>query len=220
VISYQFNYAGFQSQIGQVENAELSMGFVLARGDWAKYNEFQIDTVGQTASVNIDLFVPVALLAETPKQVQQATGAPANGVDVTVVSMEGFSPGMDSKLTISTVPGARALIWLVLPNTGTRSTRPADRIKGADADGNITWEWNTHGDTAQGEGRIEIYVTTSTDSTFLAAFNRAGTSYDTDALNAIFPDKAEDIKKFKRGELEQLELDEHTTLKMFTVTYQ
>jgi len=220
VMSYQFKYDSFQSQIDQVANAEISLGFQLSNGNWASYGvASQLDTATKTASVSVELFVPIAFLAQTPTVVITPTGVPGNGVDATIVTMTGFSPGGDSTLTINTVPGARVILWLVLPNTGTRSTRPSDRLKGADANGNVTWEWNTHSDTATGEGRIEIYITTSTDPAVIAAFNSYATAGST-ALETLFPDKAADIAKFKKGEISQLELDGNTTLKMFPVTYQ
>ncbi|MFA5317365.1 MAG: hypothetical protein WC369_08095, partial [Dehalococcoidales bacterium] len=149
---------------------------------------------------------------QEPKEIVKATEGPANGVDVSIETMSGFSPGGLATLVIKTVPNAHVKVWAVNPSTGNRSAYPSDRIKDADADGIASWEWVISGHTASGEGHIELYITTSTDATVLAAF-------DANALEYVFTDRADDIAKFKKGLIEQIELDDYTTLKMFPVTY-
>lgn len=211
-MSCRFNYGSFQSQIDQVANAELKFGFLLSTGKWAIYNDYQVDTAGKTASINIDTFEQeVALLAETPKVVAPATGGPANGVDISIISLSDIVPGGEVTLTAKTVPNARVMLWTVNPSTGNRSAYPADRFKNADASGMVTWVWTISNRTISGEGRIELYVTTSTDPTFLGYFNANN-------LSAALPAKATDISDFQKGLIEQLELDDHTTAKMFKMT--
>jgi len=211
-MSYTFNYADFQSQIDQVANAELKMGFILSTGNWATYTDFQVDTANKVVTIDIDKFETVALLAQPPKEIVRATEGPQNGVDITIESLSDLSAGGAASLVAKTLPGARVMIWMVNPSTGTRSAYPADRYRDADADGLVSWEWTVSARTAVGEGHMELYVTTSTDPTVLGAFN-------SDLLDKVFPDRAAEIVKFKKGEIELLELDEHTTLRMFPVTY-
>ncbi|MFH0942492.1 MAG: hypothetical protein V1823_05690 [Chloroflexota bacterium] len=213
-MTYQFNYAGFETQIAEVPNAQLVLGFLLSTGSWATFFDSQVDTTNKVATVKIVSFTTdytVALLAQTPKEIVKATEGPKNGIDASIVSISELGASETAKLTIKTVPNARVMIWVVQPQTNTRSTRPSDRIKIADAEGIVTWEWTLHYQVARGEGRIEIYVTTSTDTAFLTAFNN-------NTLNTLFPDRATDIENFKKGLIELLELDDHTTLKMFTIT--
>jgi len=139
------------------------------------------------------------------------TNPPTNGIDVTIESISDFTPGGTASVTIRTVPNAHVMLWMVNPSTGTRSAYPSDRIRDADTDGIAQWEWTLSGHIANGEGRIEVYVTTSTDATFIEIF-------DTNNLTAVFPEKATDIANFQQGLIETLVLNNYTTLKMFHIT--
>ncbi|MDO9579293.1 MAG: hypothetical protein Q7J06_01820, partial [Bacteroidales bacterium] len=67
---------------------------------------------------------------------------------------------------------------------------------------------------AMGPGHIEFYVTTNTDSTFLAAFD-AYAEVGSTSMENYFPSQADDIANFKLGLIPLLELDDYTTLVMF-----
>jgi hypothetical protein len=220
-MTYQFNYTSFDAQIAEVANAELKLGFLLSTGNWATYGDAQVDATNKIATVKVgELTVAsytIALLAQPPKVVVKSTEGPKNGVDIAIESMPEFIPGGTVSLTIKTVPNARVIIWQINPNTGTRSAYPGDRIKDADAEGKVTFEWTLSSRTNSGEGRLEVYVTNSTDPDFLKVFNMYATAGAT-SLETRFPDKATDLKNFKNGLIELLELDDHTTAKMFPIT--
>lgn len=219
---YEFNYSGFDAQIAAVTDAQLTLGFLLPRGDWATFVDSKVDTANKMVTGKVEVFAgnyAIALLAQPPKIIVKATEGPKNGIDVSVLSgLDAFGPTFAVTLRAKTTPGARIMLWVVNPSTGTRSTYPANRTQIADAEGKATWDFTVHRDTAKGEGHIEFYITTSTDPVFLSAFTDSERA-DSKALETIFPDMKDEITKFKQGLIELIELDEHTTLRMFPVTF-
>jgi hypothetical protein len=211
VFTLKYEYADFESQIAAVPDAEVYMARLIASsGKWGKFADAEIDTTAKTASVALDAFhtdYTVALVAATPKTYIEASGPPANGVDIEIESVTEIAADSPVTLTIKTNPGAQVLLWIVNPSTGTRSSQPMDRYREADENGLVTWEYNVSRHVSKGEGRFEFYVTTSTDADFLKAFQA-------NRLDTIYPDKAKDLKDFMEGMYEQLEIDENTTIKM------
>jgi hypothetical protein len=119
-----------------------------------------------------------------------------------------YAPDMPGTLKIKTAPDAYVLCWMVNPSTGSRSSRPDDRFRQADADGRITWEFTISRHVSQGEGHFEFYVTTHTDQGFLEGFQAK-------RMDTLFPEHSEDFQQFELGLIEQIVLDDQTTLKMY-----
>jgi len=209
----QYQYADFESQIAEVPDAEVYMARLIpSSGKWGKFADGENDADTKTASVTLDAFYTdytVGLVAATPKTYIEASGPPANGIDIEIESISEMRANSSASVTVKTIPGVHVLFWIVNPSTGTRSSRPADRYREADENGMITWEFNISRHVSKGEGRFEFYVTTSTDADYLKAFQA-------NRLDTIYPDKAKDLDNFKEGMYEQLEIDENTTLKMRT----
>jgi hypothetical protein len=65
-------------------------------------------------------------------------------------------PDDDVEVQIKTLPGATCTIQPVNPKTGTRSSRPEDKVKVANEDGTVTWHWHVHRHVAPGDGRLEL----------------------------------------------------------------
>ncbi len=212
VMTYQLNYAGLQNQIDEVTNAKLSVArLISSTGKWGKYFDFQVDADKKTVTFSVPsttIDYTLALIAETPKEILKATGPPENGIDIVIVSINELAIGGEVKLELKTAPNAHVMVWFINPGTGTRSSRPAERLLDADGDGNVTFEWELSTRISKGEGHFEFYATTSTDTAFLEVF-------DATRLETIFLDRADEIAKFQEGLIEQLELDDKTTLKMY-----
>lgn len=141
-------------------------------------------------------------------------GVSSNGVNLNLVSINKFSPGGAVTVAAQTVPNAHVILWVVNPISGTRSAYPADHEHTADAQGNVSWGFTISPNAAEGPGHIEFYVTTSTDSTFLAAFDAYAQARST-SLDNYFPSQAANIADFKSGLVPLLVLDDYTTLLMF-----
>ncbi len=211
-LAVEYDYSGFAAQIAAVENAEVYMArWVNSFDTWAKFFDSAVDADAKIAAVPLNNFVKdfaVACMAVTPLKVERATGPPANGVDLTIESQSEFRSASDASITVKTQPGAHVLCWIENPGGFSRSSRPEDRYREADENGLVTWNFDISMYVSRGEGHFEFYVTTSTDTDFLAAFQA-------NRLETIYPDKAADIKKFQEGRIEQLEIDDQTTLKLY-----
>lgn len=67
-------------------------------------------------------------------------------------------PDSDIEVVIQTLPGATCSIQPVNPQTGTRSSRPEDKVRVADDQGMVTWVWHMHRHVALGKGSFEFTV--------------------------------------------------------------
>lgn len=65
-------------------------------------------------------------------------------------------PDSDIEVVIQTLPGATCTIQPVNPQTGTRSSRPEDKIRLANDQGMISWVWHMHRHVALGKGSFEF----------------------------------------------------------------
>jgi hypothetical protein len=206
-VEIEFNYADYLDQLGEVPESDLYVAqYVVKNDSWAPAQMSQLNTTQKTVKVTIDRFYSdftVGVMAKKKVVIEDA-GAPENGINIEVDFVSVIKAGEPATITIKTVPGAHVVAWFIMPDTGTRSTRPADRVRVADADGKVTWEYELSYRTHKGEGRFEFYATTSEDPDFLKAFN-AG------RLDTIYPDKATDLRKFMNGEITTLEFDDKTT---------
>jgi len=84
--------------------------------------------------------------------------APATGeltlefVDFTKTSF----PGGDAKITVKTTAGAKCVLDVVLPETGTHSRYPDDKEHSADAGGLTSWTWTYSERTKLGDSNVEV----------------------------------------------------------------
>jgi len=105
---------------------------------------------------------PVLALSEAQDDEGPATEAPAaprqpGELFIDLVSVTDPSrPDSDIEVVIQTLPGATCSIQPVNPQTGTRSSRPAEKIKVADEQGLVSWVWHMHRHVALGKGSFEF----------------------------------------------------------------
>jgi len=213
-IDITFDYSDYLDQLGDVPEADIILAQYVVKNDlWAPVQMSRLDTASHTVTATIDRFFTEFTVGVMAKQkvVVEDLGAPENGVNIEIDFLSKVKPDTPATLTIKTVPNAYVVTWFIMPDTGTRSTRPTDRERQADADGKVTWEFALSYRTHVGEGRFEIYATTSQDEDFLKAFN-AG------RLDRIYPDKAADLKKFRNGEIATIEFDDQTTGRWYLLT--
>jgi hypothetical protein len=213
-VEVEFDYTDYLDQLGEVPESDLVIAQYITGNDvWAPMQMSQLDTGSHTVKVTLDRFFTdftIGVLAKKKIVVEDA-GAPENGVNIVIDFVSKVKPDTPATLTIQTVPNAHVVTWFIMPDTGTRSSRPVDRKRQAGEDGKVTWEFTLSARTHGGEGRFEIYATTSEDPDFLLAFN-AG------RLDTIYPDKAADLKKFKNGEIASIEFDDKTTGRWYPLT--
>ena len=213
-IDITFDYSDYLDQLGDLLDSDITLVQYVVKNDlWAPIQMSRLDTASHTVTATLDRFFTdytVGVMAKK-KIVVEDLDAPENGVNIEIEFVSKVRPDTPATLTIKTVPNAYVVTWFIMPDTGTRSTRPADRWRQADADGKVTWEFALSHRTHIGEGRFEIYATTSQDEDFLKAFN-AG------RLDTIYPDKAADLKKFQKGEIVTLEFDAQTTGRWYPLT--
>lgn len=206
-VEIEFNYSDYLDQLGDVPESDLYVAQYVVKNDlWAPAQMSQLSTTDKTVKVSIDRFFTDFTLGVMAKKkvVVEDANAPENGVNIEIEFVGKVRPDNPAALTIKTVPNAHVVTWFIMPDTGTRSTRPEDRWRQADADGKVSWEFTLSYRAHTGEGRFEFYSTTSEDPEFLKAFN-AG------RLDTIYPDKAADLRKFMNGEITTIELDDKTT---------
>jgi hypothetical protein len=211
-LEYSINYAAFKDTITTVPDAEVKVNrFVNSRDRWAAIYDATTDSAGMTATTLVSEFTveyTIGLVAATPKQVVRADGPPSNGIDIVVEDAMEYGADKLGELKIKTTPNAYVLCWMVNPGTASRSSRPDDRFRQADADGRISWEFTISRHVSNGEGHFEFYVTTNPDESFLEVFKAS-------RLDTLFPDRAAELKSFKGGLIEQIVIDDQTTLKMY-----
>jgi len=213
-LTYEFDYSAYADQIAAIEDVEIYLAqFIHGSGNWAKlYTE--VDTDAMTATTKIDKFAlehTIGLIAAPPPPEVIDPDAPANGVDLKIEYVSTINAEEAAQLIVKTNPNAWVLTWWVLPTTGTRTTRPEDRWRQADADGKIAWDFTLSKRTAKGEGRMEFYITTSTDPEFLKYVQQ-------NRLDVPYPDLAADLRAVQKGTLAQIVADNYTTVKMFPFT--
>ena len=213
-LTLDYDYSAFADQIAAVPDAEVYLAqFIHGSGNWAKlYTE--LDTDAMTAQAKIDKFAlehTIGLIAAPPPPEVVDPDAPSNGVDLKIEYVSTINADEAAQLIVKTNPDAWVLTWWVLPVTGTRTTRPVDRWRQADADGKIIWDFTLSTRTAKGEGRMEFYITTSTDEDFLKYV-------ENNRLDVPYPDLTADLKNLKNGKIAQIVADNNTTVKMFPFT--
>jgi hypothetical protein len=85
---------------------------------------------------------------------QTATASPGtNGV--TIVSVNGASPGGYASVTVQTTPGAECSIRYVTPH-GTVSRAKGLGNQNADSDGKASWTWKIGSKTEPGTGSVTV----------------------------------------------------------------
>lgn len=211
-LEIEFDISDYLDQLGEVPESDLYIAqYIVGNDDWGKGPLSEVDTENHTVRTYVErLYIDytIGVMAKKKVEAEDAGVVPDNGVNVVIDFVSIIKAGQEAKLTIQTVPNAHVVTWFIMPDTGTRSTRPSDRVRQADADGKVTWEFTLSTRTHKGEGRFEFYATTSEDADFLAAFN-AG------RLDTIYPDLATDLKKIKAGEITMLEVDDKTTARWY-----
>jgi hypothetical protein len=150
------------------------------------------------------------LLAVNFMQYSPITVTPSPA-ELEIISVSTINADEPAHLVVKTYPEAHVLTWWTLPVTGTRTTRPVDRWRQADANGLISWVFTLSKRTSKGEGRMEFYITTSTDPDYLLYVQE-------NRLDQLYPNLAAEIQRFQNGEIAQIVVDEWTTLKMFPFT--
>jgi len=213
-LTFVYDYSAFADQVAAIPDVEVYLAqFINGNGNWAKlYTE--VDTDAMTAQTKIDKFAlehTIGLIAAPPPPEVVDPDAPTNGINLAIEYVSTINADEPAQLIVKTEPNAWVLTWWVLPTTGTRTTRPLDRWRQADENGKIVWDFTLSTRTAKGEGRMEFYVTTSTDEEFLnyVKANR---------LDVPYPDLASQIKDLQNGKLAQIVVDDNTTIKMFPFT--
>jgi len=94
------------------------------------------------------------VLFDTTPEGSRETG----GLFIEMVSITDSRPDTQIEITIKTLPGATCSLQPVNPGTGTRSSRPTDKVKTADDQGIATWTWEVHRHVAIGQGVLEFTV--------------------------------------------------------------
>jgi hypothetical protein len=209
-LTFEYDYSAFADQIAAIPDVEVYLAqYIHGNGNWAKlYTD--LDTDANIAQTKIDQFAKehtIGLIAAPPPPEVVDPDAPTNGVDIKIEYISTINAAEPAQLIVKTEPNAWVLTWWVLPVTGTRTTRPLDRWRQADADGKIVWDFELSKRTSKGDGRMEFYVTTSTDEEFLK-YVEAG------RLDVPYPDLTSQLKDLKNGKIAQIVVDDNTTIKM------
>jgi hypothetical protein len=214
-LAFDFDYSAYTDQIAAIPDAEVYLAqFIQKNGNWAKLYTV-LDEAAGIATTKVERFGDahtIGLIAAPPPPEVINVDAPANGVDLAIEYISTINSEEPAQLIVKTNPEAWVLTWWVLPITGTRTTRPEDRWRQADADGKIVWDFTMSKRTAKGDGRMEFYITTSTDPEFLNYVKE-------NRLDVPYPDLEADIAALqKTGAITQIEVDDATTIKVFPFT--
>ncbi len=210
-LELEFKYGPFADQIAEIPDAEVYLAQLdPASGNWTKVFA-EMDDENQTALLKISQLAAghtIGLVAAPPVAEVVDPNAPSNGVNIKIEFISTVNAEEEARLIVKTEPNAWVLAWFVMPRTGTRSTRPNDRWRQADADGQIIWAFALSRHVAKGEGRMEFYASTSTDEEFLKLMQG-------ERLVTVNPDLKDQLQAIKDGEITQLVVDDFTTIKVF-----